>query len=88
MFFGRIRWERHLRHLLQSYASYYNQARTHLSLNKDSPVSRPDLVSDRDTAAKSWWEREGEAFPDLDEITAFSVLIKDEPPAAHDSGDT
>ncbi|HSR78942.1 MAG TPA: integrase core domain-containing protein, partial [Xanthobacteraceae bacterium] len=33
--------ERHLRHLLQSYTSYYNQARTHLSLNKDSPVSRP-----------------------------------------------
>jgi Integrase core domain len=32
--------ERHLRHLLQSYANYYNQARTHLSLNKDAPVSR------------------------------------------------
>ena len=32
--------ERHLRHLLRSYASYYNQTRTHLSLNKDSPVSR------------------------------------------------
>jgi transposase InsO family protein len=33
--------ERHLRHLLRSYASYYNQARTHLSLSKDSPVARP-----------------------------------------------
>ncbi len=33
--------ERHLRHLLQSYASYYNQTRTHLSLNKDSPITRP-----------------------------------------------
>ena len=33
--------ERHLRHLLRSYASYYNQTRTHLSLNKDSPVTRP-----------------------------------------------
>lgn len=32
--------EQHLRHLLRSYASYYNQTRTHLSLNKDSPVSR------------------------------------------------
>jgi len=32
--------ERHLRHLLRSYANYYNQTRTHLSLNKDSPVSR------------------------------------------------
>ena len=32
--------ERHLRHLLRSYASYYNQNRTHLSLNKDTPTSR------------------------------------------------
>jgi transposase InsO family protein len=32
--------EGHLRHLLRSYANYYNQTRTHLSLNKDSPVSR------------------------------------------------
>src|SRR6266699_561898 len=33
--------EQHLRHLLRSYASYHNQTRTHLSLNKDSPVTRP-----------------------------------------------
>src|SRR2546425_9742546 len=33
--------ERHLRHVLASYAAYYNQARTHLSLNKDAPLSRP-----------------------------------------------
>jgi transposase InsO family protein len=32
--------ERHLRHLLKSYQNYYNEARTHLSLHKDSPVSR------------------------------------------------
>ena len=32
--------ERHLRHLLRSYANYYNQNRTHLSLNKDTPASR------------------------------------------------
>jgi transposase InsO family protein len=32
--------ERHLRHLLRVYADYYNRTRTHLSLNKDSPVSR------------------------------------------------
>jgi transposase InsO family protein len=32
--------ERHLRYLLRCYAIYYNQTRTHLSLNKDSPVSR------------------------------------------------
>jgi transposase InsO family protein len=33
--------ERHLRHMLKSYQSYYNEARTHLSLSKDAPVSRP-----------------------------------------------
>src|SRR5262249_28964001 len=32
--------ERHLRHVLQSYLLYYNETRTHLSLDKDSPVSR------------------------------------------------
>jgi transposase InsO family protein len=32
--------ERHLRHVLLSYMNYYNEARTHLSLEKDSPVSR------------------------------------------------
>lgn len=32
--------EGHLRHVLNSYAHYYNGARTHLSLSKDSPVSR------------------------------------------------
>ena len=32
--------ERHLRHVLLSYMKYYNEDRTHLSLNKDAPVSR------------------------------------------------
>jgi transposase InsO family protein len=32
--------ERHLRDLLGSYQRYYNEARTHLSLNKDAPISR------------------------------------------------
>ena len=32
--------ECHLRHVLLSYMSYYNGTRTHLSLNKDAPVSR------------------------------------------------
>jgi hypothetical protein len=30
----------HLRHLLRSYATYYNEARTHLSVNKDAPSPR------------------------------------------------
>ena len=32
--------EQHLRQILQSYARYYNEMRTHRSLNKDAPVSR------------------------------------------------
>jgi hypothetical protein len=32
--------ERHLRQLLSLYMTYYNEARTHLSLNKDAPVPR------------------------------------------------
>jgi transposase InsO family protein len=32
--------ERHLRHLMLSYKNYYNEARIHLSLNKDAPISR------------------------------------------------
>src|SRR5204863_853168 len=32
--------ERHLRHLLRSYATYYNEARTQLSVNKDAPSPR------------------------------------------------
>ena len=33
--------ERHLRHVLASYVDYYHRARTHLSLDKDCPHSRP-----------------------------------------------
>ena len=33
--------EPHLRRTLQAYARYYNDIRTHRSLDKDAPVSRP-----------------------------------------------
>jgi len=33
--------EAHLRRILRSYACYYNEIRTHRSLDKDAPVSRP-----------------------------------------------
>jgi Integrase core domain len=33
--------EAHLRRILQSYARYYNETRTHLALDKDAPISRP-----------------------------------------------
>ena len=32
--------ERHLRHVLRSYALYYNEVRTHLSLDKNAPLGR------------------------------------------------
>ena len=32
--------ERHLRHVLLCYMKYYNETRTHLSLNKDAPARR------------------------------------------------
>src|ERR1700730_10770781 len=32
--------ERHLRHLLLSYMKYYNEMRTHLSMEKDAPIPR------------------------------------------------
>ena len=33
--------EAHLRRILRAYARYYNNIRTHRSLDKDAPVSRP-----------------------------------------------
>ena len=33
--------ETHLRQILQAYLTYYNEARTHLSLGKDAPIHRP-----------------------------------------------
>src|SRR6185312_5051666 len=33
--------EAHLRRILRAYARYYNEIRTHRSLDKDAPVSRP-----------------------------------------------
>jgi hypothetical protein len=33
--------EAHLPRILQAYVGYYNNIRTHWSLDKDAPVSRP-----------------------------------------------
>jgi transposase InsO family protein len=35
-----VQGEAHLRRVLKSYARYYNDVRTHRSLDKDAPVSR------------------------------------------------
>ena len=33
--------EAHLRRVLAAYTAYYNEFRTHLSLDKDAPIQRP-----------------------------------------------
>ncbi len=40
--------QRHLYRLLEEYVLYYNEDRTHYSLNKDSPVNRPILKRESD----------------------------------------
>ena len=42
--------ERHLRTLLHNYQNYYNECRTHLSLDKDAPISRAVQLDGRITA--------------------------------------
>src|SRR4030088_1208799 len=46
--------ERHLRHVLLSYMDYYNGRRTHLSLNKDAPISRAAEAAGRILCLRSW----------------------------------
>jgi transposase InsO family protein len=43
-----VKNEKHLRRILKSYLSYYNRSRTHLSLNKDSPMPRPVSTTSSD----------------------------------------
>jgi hypothetical protein len=47
--------ERH--HVLLSYMTYYNGTRTHLSLDKDAPISRPPRQLDAFSVARFWAER-------------------------------
>jgi hypothetical protein len=35
-----------LQRLMKRYCTYYNQSRTHLSLNKDAPIHRPVTLTD------------------------------------------
>jgi transposase InsO family protein len=39
--------ERHLRRVISSYVDYYHRTRTHLSLDKDCPVTRPVHAPER-----------------------------------------
>jgi len=44
--------ERHLKHILSSYVSYYHSARTHLSLNKDAPDGRAIQLPEQGTVVE------------------------------------
>jgi transposase InsO family protein len=46
--------ETHLRKLLASYATYYNEVRTHLTLGKDAPLHRPAQTAGR-VASIAWF---------------------------------
>jgi transposase InsO family protein len=43
--------KRHLRHVLASYQKYYNEVRTHLSLQKDAPVRRDACRTGRERSS-------------------------------------
>ena len=48
--------ERHLRNLRRSYQQYYNECRTHLSLDKDAPLARAVTAHGRvGGQPRSWW---------------------------------
>ena len=47
--------ERQLRQVLSSYMTYHNEARTHLSLDKDTPIPRGSRRRSDLRKASSWW---------------------------------
>jgi hypothetical protein len=67
--------EAHLRRVLSAYSAYYNQARTHLALQKDAPLKRSIERFGRIAAIPSWLDcttntsgydfRKGQCQPDL-----------------------
>jgi hypothetical protein len=91
-------WENHISHFPESVPPSFpaefrrlrNVASGHVS-TKRSKLSLTEFYDKHHKyvhmlylAAKSWWGRTHEEFPDLDEITAFSVLLKEQSPSAAD----
>ena len=46
--------EAHLRRVLKEYTSYYNAARTHLGLQKDTPIAGPLSAAAASSPTTSW----------------------------------
>src|SRR5258708_40148010 len=57
--------ERHLRHVLLSYMNYYNETRTHLSLDKDAPFTRAVANAGRPHCTPNSWMFSPSISPDL-----------------------
>src|SRR5258705_8443142 len=57
--------EVHLRQILQSYARYYNDIRTHRSLNKDAPVSRQNSANRKHQITRHPWRTSPPLRPSL-----------------------
>ena len=57
--------EHHLQTLLLNYQNYYNECRTHLSLDKDAPLSRAVQLDGRITANPVSWRTASSILPNL-----------------------
>jgi hypothetical protein len=87
-------WENHISYypekIPQDFAKDFRQVRNNASAHVSHERSALNLSDFYDKyhkylgllylGAKSWWGRLEEEFPDLSEITAFSVLVKDTQP--------
>jgi hypothetical protein len=70
--------------ILQTYARYYNKIRTHRSLHKDAPISRPVLPTGKHQITPyTWWTASplcprcaipGSAAPSLDHVLGNARL--------------
>ena len=88
--------ERHLRHVLRAYAHYYNGVRTHLSLAKDSPLTRSVQSRRKYSSAADHRRIAPSLRPDMiydmdtgheHEITSLKIAIaRGRPNSAHMSG--
>jgi len=73
--------EWHLRRMLASYSSYYNESRTHLALEKDAPLRRAiqrcgaiittPILSGLHHAMRGYDFREGQVFDNIRKFVSF-----------------
>jgi hypothetical protein len=90
-------WENHISNypekVPKDFAKEFRRVRNKASVHVDSERSALSLTGFYDSYhkylgllyrdVKTWWGRHEDEFPDLKEITAFSVLIKGTPPSGN-----